>query len=113
MINYLTSISPHYNHDIYCIILSHSDIQNRYRKLQAQSDVQIQEYRTTVKLKEFDIERVSMAYEENMTEFRKLKIEMEAQTQKNKILKSEYYTLQMETAKSILNLENSNKSLNE
>lgn len=88
-------------------------LQEEHRRLQSQLETERTDTRNALKLKSFEYERLSLTYEESMSDFRKLKIDHEVQAKKQTVLKQEFYTLQGDSQKRILELEASEKNLNE
>ena len=91
----------------------YSTLQEEHRRLQSQLESERTDTRNALKLKSFEYERLALTYEETMADLRKLKLEHEVLGKKQQVLKTEFYTLQGETQKRILSLEQTERSLTE
>jgi chromosome segregation ATPase len=88
-------------------------LQEEARRLQSQLETERTDTRNALKLKQFEYDRLSLTYEELLSDMRKLKIEHELLTKKHGVLKNEFYALQGQTQKDSQDLENQNRNLTE
>lgn len=88
-------------------------LQEEFRRLNSTLESERTDTRNALKLKSFEYDRLSLTYEESMSDFRKLKIEHEVLNKKQSVLKTELYTVQGDTQKRIIELEASEKNLQE
>jgi chromosome segregation ATPase len=88
-------------------------LQEEHRRLQSTLETERSDSRNALKLKSFEHDRLSLTYEECLSDLRKLKIEHEVLGKKCSLVKQELFTLQSDSQKSINDLENQNKNLTE
>jgi chromosome segregation ATPase len=88
-------------------------LQEEHRRLQSTLETERSDSRNALKLKSFDHERLSLTYEETLSDLRKLKIEHEIICKKLTLVKNELFTLQGESQKNQLESDHQIKNLTE
>ena len=81
--------------------------------MQASLENKIQELQSQIKLKAFEMERLTITYEENSTNLKQCNIVIDQLRKKVEVLTTEYYTLQGERDKRIAELETKLSEMNE
>ena len=76
------------------------------RVIQLDGDNKLNETKSELKLKTFELERANLLNEETANNLRKTLLENEKLTKKIEILQNEYYALQIQNDKSYMELEN-------
>jgi progesterone-induced-blocking factor 1 len=79
---------------------------NRLRTIQLESDNKLNEVKSELKLKLFELERSNLLQEEHSNNLRKTLLENEKLCKKVEVLQNEYYALQIQNEKNFNEIEN-------
>ncbi|GAB5358003.1 hypothetical protein AAMO2058_000421700 [Amorphochlora amoebiformis] len=72
-------------------------VKDAHTKLSIEYSQREQTLRASLKLKEFELERLGISHEETLSSLRKAKLQAEMQQGKNEVLKTEFYSLKAES----------------
>jgi progesterone-induced-blocking factor 1 len=78
---------------------AYEQLLEEHRALQSRMDTTVQELRSQLKLKSFELDRMGLTFEETMAEVRRLKLEIDMHVQKNQVLASECVALRTEATR--------------
>ncbi len=85
--------------------LKYQSAVNELRLVQIGAENKVSELKSQLKLKTFELERSQLLTEENVANCQKLMLENEKQQKKIELLQNEYYALQVQNDKRLLELE--------
>ena len=85
--------------------VSHEQLRMAHRDMECKLSNQVVEARSQLKIKLFELDRATLAYEDAMDTSRTLKLENEAFRKKVEMLKEEYYKVDGEASKEVSMLQ--------